>query len=196
MQEAADGAVMDLVSTALGWTALASTMWPFCIDPPVTVAAETPPDPTVAPPRPCVGREWAHGITPSVKSPDFDVAGMPVSLSLQAKCEELKAEISGKTDIPFVSTFAQATLNAKGVTVFAGIKAGSGFETAPLNVSAKEGFFWKIDTQGNCYDYGVRIDPFSVSAESTPYGLKVWENKPMEFSFVGISDYMPLIGSK
>src|SRR5207249_12020644 len=90
MQEAADGAVMDLVSTALGWTALASTMWPFCIDPPVTVAAETPPDPTVAPPRPCVGREWAHGITPSVKSPDFDVAGTPVSLSLQAKCEELK----------------------------------------------------------------------------------------------------------
>jgi hypothetical protein len=66
----------------------------------------------------------------------------------------------------------------------------------PASLSAKLGAYWTVDYQGNVTDYGVRVAPGSAALESGPFGFKAWEAQATDFSFVGITDYMPLIGTQ
>ena len=53
-----------------------------------------------------------------------------------------------------------------------------------------------FDADGQIHDYGWRVSPLSISGSEGPFGLAVWEAQSMDFSFVGITDYMPVIGTQ
>lgn len=179
-----------LVGDALGWSRLTALNKGLCFlgegeD------AGIPPEEPEPDATPCDPESYPQGLMPAIRFP-----GARAKLSISARCEEIRVEISGPgiDRLGLLRPFAQVKGTGKGLTVFAGVKAGLNME--PVSLSSKLGAYWTVDYEGNVVDYGVRVAPGSASLESGPFGIRVWEAPAMDFSFVGISDYMPLIGTK
>lgn len=185
----ADQWAIGLVSAAAGWNSQTAINAGICLPFEVPPTSEEQKPDAQTDFEACDGTGWPNGFTPTLK------IGY---LTIKAKCEEIQIEATGKGVAPFdlVAPFAQIAAGTKGVTIFAGSKLGTSGITEPLNLGAKSGMYWTIDGQGNVKDFGWRVQPASVSVSSGPFGLTVWEAGKMDFSFVGISDFMPLIGTE
>lgn len=179
-----------LAGEALQWSRLTAVNASLCID----AGGEdpgTPPEEPRSEATPCDPQRFPNGLMPMIRFP-----GAKAMLKLGANCEEITAEVSGPgiDQLGLLRPFAQVKGTGKGITVFAGIKAGVTME--PVSLSGKMGAYWTVDYQGNVRDYGVRVAPSTFGVESGPFGIRVWEAEAMDFSFVGIADYMPLIGTQ
>lgn len=177
-----------LAGEALGWSRLTAVNASLCIEAEGEDAAGTPPEEPRSEATPCDPQSYPNGLMPMIR--------FPGGLKLGANCEEIRAELTGPgiDQLGLLRPFAQVKGTGKGITVFAGIKAGVTME--PVSLSGKLGAYWTVDHQGNVRDYGVRVAPGSAGVESGPFGIRVWEAEAMDFSFVGIADYMPLIGTQ
>jgi tetratricopeptide (TPR) repeat protein len=177
-----------LAGEALGWSRLTAVNASLCIEAEGEEDAGTPPEEPRSEAAPCDPQSFPNGLMPMIR--------FPGGLKLGANCEEIMAEVTGTGIDPFglLRPFAQIKGTGKGVTVFAGLKAGITME--PVSLSGKLGVYWTVDYQGNVRDYGVRIAPGSAGIETGPFGIRVWEAEAMDFSFVGITDSMPLIGTQ
>lgn len=179
-----------LTGKALAWSRLTAINASLCFEAEGEDAGTPPPEPR-SEAAPCDPQSFPNGLMPMIRFP-----GAKAMLKLGASCEEISAEVTGPgiDQLGLLRPFAQVKGTGKGITVFAGIKAGVPIE--PVSLSGKLGVYWTVDYQGNVRDYGVRIAPGSAGVESGPFGVRVWEAESMDFSFVGITDYMPLIGTQ
>lgn len=179
-----------LAGEALMWSRLTAVNAGVCSEADGEDAGPAPEEPQ-SQATPCDPQSYPNGLMPMIRFP-----GAKAMLKLGANCEAITAEVIGPgiDRLGLLRPFAAVKGTGKGITVFAGIKAGVTME--PVSLSGKLGAYWTVDYQGNVRDYGVRIAPGSASAESGPFGIRVWEAEAMDFSFVGITDYMPLIGTQ
>ena len=113
-------------------------------------------------------------------------------LSITANCEEVEFELETEG---ILGIFVQLTVEEGEVSVFAGPKASTPTgDVLPFSVSSKDGFYISAGSDG-VKDFGWAVEPIQATAELGGHQLSVDGDK-MNFSFVGISAYLPLVGTQ
>jgi hypothetical protein len=145
----------------------------------------------------CLGDE-AGAMAQAPQPAEFDVERCPERIkpfkvavkisfvTVSAACETF--QIEGATP-GVLGAFAEITFQSDGsVTLFAGPKAGGMTPVGPFGVTAKDGLYIKFSTAG-VRDFGFRVN-FTSSVGSSTHQIK-GDAGSMDFSFVGVSDYLP-----
>jgi tetratricopeptide (TPR) repeat protein len=109
-----------------------------------------------------------------------------VGAEVKVGCEELSAEASGQTDVPFVKAFAKVKLTRlQEADIYIGLKAG--LDVGPYGASFKDGLYIKVDENG-LKDFGFRCGP-ETSITGGAVQIPVY-NDAVEISAVGAVNWL------
>jgi hypothetical protein len=168
-----DSAFLNLVSRAEEFAIFENTNRDICVsepDPPPDEPAELV---TAPPGRPCPiqAGQWSIKIG---------------FISITADCSDWAVEAS--TPGP-IGVFAQISSVGGETTFFAGPTAS--VSAGPFEAGTRNGFYVTVSETSGVRDFGVRVEPGSVSAAGGPLSITVAQAESMDFSFVGITAYLP-----
>jgi hypothetical protein len=106
-------------------------------------------------------------------------------ISLQMECSDWSIEAS--TPGP-IGAFISISSKGGTTTIFAGPSASA--EAGPFSAGSKSGFYIRSGPTGST-DFGYRVEPGSTSIGAGPVSMSGPSLEAMDFSFVGITAYLP-----
>lgn len=173
IQEALDFAFQDLVGRAEEFTDFEYKDRELCVR-----APDPPPDESAqlgnAPP----------GSACPMQTGQWSIKVAFVSISIDCSDWSLEAATPGA-----IGVFAQISSKRGETTVFVGPTAS--IEAGPFEASTKGGFYVTVSDTTGVRDFGCRVEPGSVSAGAGPLSVTVASAESMDFSFVGVTAYLP-----
>jgi tetratricopeptide (TPR) repeat protein len=173
IQEALDNAFLTLVSRAEEFTTFEDNSLDTCVrapDPPPDESAQLGNAPSGSP-CPMQTGQWSIKVA-------F------VSISIDCSDWSVEAATPGT-----IGVFAQISSKRGETTVFVGPTASTG--VGPFEASTRSGFYVTVSDTTGVRDFGCRVEPGSVSAGAGPLSVTVASAESMDFSFVGITAYLP-----
>ncbi|MEP7082507.1 MAG: tetratricopeptide repeat protein [Chloroflexota bacterium] len=120
----------------------------------------------------------------SMPTGDWSITIAGVSISIECSDWTLEASTPGP-----IGAFLQVSSKGGETTIFCGPTAS--LSIGPFSAGSKSGFYLTSSPTTGVRDFGYRVEPASVGLTGGPISLNAASMESMDFSFVGITAYLP-----